>query len=134
MPGPITKIGYNTTTYSLTTLKGHVASEISKHYQIPTGIIRQGESTVCGGFSGFTRGPSNFLNRPGAVHNTLWSIVEGESDTWTLVRGVRLVNVLGFVATEPHAAPMYGGSWGLSLANDQKKFRVEIINIRAMNV
>ena len=32
--------------------------------------------------------------------NTLWSMVEGESDTWTLVPGVRLVNVLGFVATE----------------------------------
>ena len=54
MPGPITKTGYNTTTDSLTTLKGQVASEISKHYQIPTGIIRQGETTVRGGFKSFT--------------------------------------------------------------------------------
>jgi hypothetical protein len=45
-------------------------------------------------------------------------MVEDESDTWALVRGVRLVNMLGFVATKPHAAPMYGASWGFSLAND----------------
>jgi len=61
MPGPITRTGYNTTTDSLTTLKGQVASEISKHYQIPTGIIRQGETTVRGGFNGFTMNVSAYV-------------------------------------------------------------------------
>ncbi len=32
--------------------------------------------------------------------NTVWSMVEGESDSWTLYPGVKRVNVLGFVVTE----------------------------------
>ncbi|MBK9496113.1 MAG: hypothetical protein IPO08_16685 [Xanthomonadales bacterium] len=38
-----------------------MASEISKHYQIPTGIIRQGETTVHGGFNGFTMNVSAYV-------------------------------------------------------------------------
>lgn len=83
MPGPITRTGYNTTTDSLTTLKGHVASEISKHYQIPTGIIRQGETTVRGGFSGFTMNVSAYVGASGVTQPTaivLKGFPELESD------------------------------------------------------
>ncbi len=83
MPGPITRTGYNTTTDSLTTLKGQVSSEISKHYQIPTGIIRQGETTVRGGFSGFTINVSAYVGASGVTQPTaivLKGFPELESD------------------------------------------------------
>lgn len=83
MHGAITKTGYNTTTYSLTTLKGHVASEISKHYQIPTGFIRQGETTARGGFSGFTMNVSAYVGVSGVTQTTtivLKGFPELESD------------------------------------------------------
>jgi hypothetical protein len=83
MPGPITRTGYNTTTDSLTTLKGQVASEISKHYQIPTGIIRQGETTARGGFSGFTINVSAYVGASGVTQPTaivLKGFPELESD------------------------------------------------------
>lgn len=54
MPGPISRSGYNTNTDTLTALKAQIASEVSVKYQIPTGIIRQGETTARGGFNGFT--------------------------------------------------------------------------------
>ncbi|MBK9496600.1 MAG: prepilin-type N-terminal cleavage/methylation domain-containing protein [Xanthomonadales bacterium] len=83
MPGPITRTGYNTTTDSLTTLKGQVSSEISKHYQIPTGIIRQGETTARGGFSGFTINVSAYVGASGVTQPTaivLKGFPELESD------------------------------------------------------
>lgn len=64
MPGPITRTGYNTNTDTLTALKAQIASEISTTYQIPTGIIRQGETTARGGFNGFTLSVATYVGAP----------------------------------------------------------------------
>ena len=88
MPGPITRTGYNTTTDSLTTLKGHVASEISKHYQIPTGIIRQGETTVRGGFSGFTMNVSAYVGASGVTQPTAIVLSRPIADDLNIARKV----------------------------------------------